>query len=124
APSCDVIPPAATSPQVLRQRPLTNVRPASATTASPAKIRNPADELPVYFWAKPSDEARENPPTPPAKPTSPVITPISLRKRCGTSWNTAPLPIPSVPITTTNSVSAIGSVAGHDVSVATHSGAA
>jgi hypothetical protein len=28
-------------------------------------------------------------------PTRPVITPISLRKRWGTSWNTAPLPIPS-----------------------------
>ena len=28
-------------------------------------------------------------------PTRPVIKPTSWRKRCGTSWNTAPLPMPS-----------------------------
>ena len=50
--------PFSSAPQVERQRPLTRLSPSSATTASPAKIRNPADELPVYFWAKPSEEAR------------------------------------------------------------------
>ena len=33
-------------------------------------------------------------PRPPAAPTIPVITPISALKRCGTSWNTEPFPIP------------------------------
>ena len=33
-------------------------------------------------------------------------TPISLPKRCGTSWNTAPLPKPSVPMTSRNSATA------------------
>ncbi len=39
------------------------------------------------------------------------MTPISLRKRCGTSWNTEPLPVPSASIAITNSPSAAGSVA-------------
>ncbi len=39
---------------------------------------------------------------PPAMPISPVITPISLWKRCGTNWNTAPLPAPRLSMATTN----------------------
>ncbi len=35
------------------------------------------------------------------------MTPISERKRCGTSWNTEPLPMPSASMPTTNSASAI-----------------
>ena len=46
-------------------------------------------------------------PSPPPNPTSPVITPISLRNRCGTSWNTAPLPTPRVPTTATNNATAV-----------------
>ena len=40
-------------------------------------------------------------------PTSPVITPISWRKRCGTSWKTEPLPIPNANMATTNSANAV-----------------
>ncbi len=50
--------PCSSAPQLDRQRPLTTVSPISATKASPAKIRKPAEELPVSFWAKPSEEAR------------------------------------------------------------------
>ncbi|MCY1466606.1 hypothetical protein D9M71_849670 [compost metagenome] len=39
---------------------------------------------------------------PPAMPISPVITPISLWKRWGTNWNTAPLPAPRLSMATTN----------------------
>ena len=35
------------------------------------------------------------------------MTPISLRKRWGTSWNTAPLPMPSASMATTKTLSAI-----------------
>ena len=38
----------------------------------------------------------------------PVITPIWRGKRCGTNWNTEPLPQPSVAISTKSSVGAIG----------------
>jgi hypothetical protein len=50
--------------------------------------------------------------------------PDSLRwKRCGTSWNTEPLPMPSAAITTTNSMSATGSVAGPMLIIASTSAA-
>ncbi|MNR43055.1 hypothetical protein D3C85_1616400 [compost metagenome] len=43
---------------------------------------------------------------PPAMPIRPVITPMLWRKRCGTSWNTAPLPAPRLSMATTNSARA------------------
>ncbi|MNV91179.1 hypothetical protein D3C71_1856470 [compost metagenome] len=50
----------------------------------------------------PSPAASRKPPIPPAMPIRPVITPISWRKRCGTSWNTAPLPAPKPSMALTN----------------------
>ncbi|MNV86616.1 hypothetical protein D3C71_1806660 [compost metagenome] len=54
----------------------------------------------------PRPAARRNPPIPPAMPIRPVITPISRRKRCGTNWNTAPLPAPRPSMAVTNRASA------------------
>ena len=51
--------------------------PTKAGTASAAKIRKPGEARPVHRLEKPR--------IPPPKPTRPVITPISLRKRCGSS---------------------------------------
>ena len=60
--------------------------------------------------------ARKKPPRPPAKPTRPVITPTSLRKRCGSSWNTAPLPMPRHSVPIENRATAIQPMRGSSLS--------
>jgi hypothetical protein len=67
---------------------------------------------PVAARDQPSVLARKNPPMPPAAPTRPVTTPISLRKRSGTSWNTDPLPMPSAMAPTKNAATAAQAMAG------------
>jgi hypothetical protein len=69
-------------------------------------MAKPVANVPVSPFSPPSRFGRKNPPTPPAAPTMPVMTPISWPKRCGTSWNTEPLPIPSRPMPRNSSTSA------------------
>ena len=101
-----------TAPQVVRQRCLMLVSPTSASTASDGEQQQPGLVVPVSCLDKPRLEARKNPPTPPVMPTRPVITPISWRKRCGTSWNTEPLPMPNASMAQANSASAAYTLCG------------
>src|SRR3989338_6292552 len=82
-------------PHVVLQRAFTTINPTRPNRASPENTRNPSVKSPVRPFDQPSVRASKNPPSPPAAPTNPVITPISRRNRRGTSWNPDPLPMPS-----------------------------
>ena len=82
----------------------------TAPAASAVRITNPIENEPVTARAWPSTFGRMKPPMPPIAPTTPVTRPISRAKRCGTIWNTAPLPRPRHSISTAMTATMTGSV--------------
>ena len=84
---------------------------AAALTAHTASSTNPGENAPVICFTVPMIVGSRNPPIPPTAPTRPVTMPISREKRCGTIWNTTPLPSPSPIIVTRMADAATLSVA-------------
>ena len=98
--------PARPGAQVDRQRRLTPLSARSASIASVAKMRNPAGRAAEPLAGEAERRGEKEPADPTGAADEPGHHPDLRPKRCGTSWNTAPLAAPSASIARMNSPSA------------------
>ena len=70
----------------------------------------PARERAGVLLELPEHRRQQEPAEAARRADEPVTTPICSRKRCGTSWNTAPLPSPrqTIAVTSTATIGASG----------------
>ncbi len=82
-----------------------------ATPSTPTTMK-PHAKVPVHWWPAPMAFGSRPPASAPTSPIKLPATAVDVRKRCGTSWNTAPLPAPSAEKATTSSTTISQGCAG------------